>query len=82
MHTEKPQAAGVRKESSEEDSKSEAESGSLSKDDWDLILKEARLIRFARNEIIVQEGDFFQRIFQASVSLCLHQGIQKEERYF
>jgi len=42
----------------------------LTKVDWDLILKDAKLIRFSKNDIIIQEGDRFQRIFQVASGSC------------
>lgn len=42
----------------------------LTKADWDLILKDAKLIKFSKNDIIIQEGDRFQRIFQVASGSC------------
>ena len=47
-----------------------AEAESLTKDDWDLVLRDAKLIKFKKDEIIISEGDYFQRIFQLSAGRC------------
>lgn len=43
---------------------------SLSQDDWDFLLRGAKLQSFQRNDPIVTEGQIFQRIYQIVDGVC------------
>jgi CRP-like cAMP-binding protein len=44
--------------------------GSLTSDDWELLTKGAKRLKFARDDAVVREGDVYQRLYQITAGTC------------
>jgi hypothetical protein len=51
----------------------------LTQDDWENILKGANLVTLAKDEVIINEGDKLQRIYQVAKASCrIEKGIERK----